>query len=189
MTTNQTTSPISHLNPTEEHPKPTRVKIGQSHPQIQSNLQSDPTQAPKDSATNGPFLPGYFFFYGPLMDPSVLARVLQLPESEAPRLRPARVVGYSVMMHGKEPVLVWGPPESVVEGVAGEIRSLELFERICGVGEGRFEACPCYIEFGVVDEGGEAEGEEGEEVVKGGDVFVAGGSFGVEAKGWGIGGG
>jgi hypothetical protein len=144
---------ISLPNPTEEHPKPARVKLGPSSLTTQT-LQSDPTQAPKDSAPNGPFLPGYFFFYGPLMDPSTLAQVLQLPE--APDLRPARVIGYSVKMYGMYPALLWGPPENAVYGVACEILSLEQFDRVCGFEYGKFEASPCYIEF----VGGDGESEE-----------------------------
>ncbi|KAJ5561787.1 hypothetical protein N7535_003753 [Penicillium sp. DV-2018c] len=168
--TDQTTASlpsISHPNPTEEHPKSTRVKIGRSsHPTQTQALQSDPTQAPKDSPANGPFLPGYFFFYGHLMDPSTLARALQQPE--APDLRPARVLGYSIKMHGRDdPALVWGPPENVVDGVAGEIRSQEQFERICGFGCEKFEASPCYIEF--VEEEGEGEVVKGETFLWQGD--------------------
>lgn len=36
----------------------------------------------------------FFFFYGTLQDPSTLSQVLRLPESEPPKLRPAKVVGY-----------------------------------------------------------------------------------------------
>lgn len=35
----------------------------------------------------------YYFFYGTLMDPSTLARVLQLPSR--PQLYPAKIVGFS----------------------------------------------------------------------------------------------
>lgn len=40
----------------------------------------------------GTFRKAYYFFYGTLTDPSLLAKVLQL--SEPPKTRPAMIVGY-----------------------------------------------------------------------------------------------
>ncbi|KAJ5481773.1 hypothetical protein N7475_000585 [Penicillium sp. IBT 31633x] len=71
-------------------------------------------------------------------------------------MRPARVIGFSVKMHGTDPALLWGPPENPVDGVACEISLREHFDRICGHGTENYEANPCYIELG--GESGESEG-------------------------------
>lgn len=132
-------------SPNTELPKPTRVKPGPpSHTTRTLLPESDPHRIPLDPPTYDAFLPGYFFFYGTLMDPSTLASVMQVPTP--PPMQPARVVGYSVKMNGPYPALVWGPPEHEVDGVACEILVREHFDRICGYEE-KYEANPCYIEL------------------------------------------
>lgn len=47
---------------------------------------------------------GPYFCYGTLMDPSLLADILGLVDK--PRLRPAKLVGYSLMLWGQYPALI-----------------------------------------------------------------------------------
>lgn len=64
----------------------------------------------------------WYFFYGSLMDPSQLQRVLGT--RYRPRnLVPAEIVGYHIKMWGPYPALIVGPPENAVKGVAYEVKS------------------------------------------------------------------
>ncbi|KAH8780900.1 hypothetical protein F5883DRAFT_539006 [Diaporthe sp. PMI_573] len=73
-----------------------------------------------------------YFFYGTLMDPATLQRVIGL--DAAPRMRPAHVVGYITKLWGPFPVLLHGRRDDVVRGMACEIegagpkRRLEDYE-------------------------------------------------------------
>ena len=69
----------------------------------------------------GIFKRRYCFFYGALKDPVRLAAVLHLPDGQAPYLRPAKLVGYHIMLWGQYPALLDGPPGNEVLGVAYEI--------------------------------------------------------------------
>ncbi|KAG8165335.1 hypothetical protein KVR01_005610 [Diaporthe batatas] len=61
-----------------------------------------------------------YFFYGSLMDPTQLQRVLGL--KDRPRnLVPAEIVGYHIRMWGPYPALIDGPPGNVVKGMAYEV--------------------------------------------------------------------
>jgi gamma-glutamylcyclotransferase (GGCT)/AIG2-like uncharacterized protein YtfP len=79
-----------------------------------------------------PFRAEYYFFYGTLMDPKTLARVLKLRHS--PELVPARITGYSCKLWGPYPALVDGPCGNNVHGMAYMVQSpaeqqhLEIYE-------------------------------------------------------------
>lgn len=65
-----------------------------------------------------------YFFYGPLMDPTQLQRVLSL--KDRPRsLKPAEIVRYHIQMWWPYPVLIDGPPGNVVKGMAYEVKGRE----------------------------------------------------------------
>lgn len=70
----------------------------------------------------------YYFFYGTLMDPSTLARVLQLPAR--PQLYPAKIVGYSCKLWGPYPAVMDGPTGAIVHGMAYEVQSSEEADRL-----------------------------------------------------------
>ncbi|PYI00257.1 hypothetical protein BO78DRAFT_330498, partial [Aspergillus sclerotiicarbonarius CBS 121057] len=95
----------------------------------------------------------YYFFYGTLMDPSTLARVLQLPE--APKMHPARILGYHTKSWGSWPALLDGPGLHAVEGVACEIEVEELHERLVEYGMGKYRLRYCLIDL--LDGGGDVE--------------------------------
>lgn len=67
------------------------------------------------------FRPEFYFFYGTLMDPSTLAGVLHLQHS--PKLKPAKITGYSCKLWGPYPALMDGPPGALVHGMAYEMQS------------------------------------------------------------------
>lgn len=95
-----------------------------------------------------PFREGCFFFYGTLMDPGTLARVLQL--SEPPQMRPARVIGYQVKHWGNYPVLVDGKPFQPVDGLACEIVLPEHWDRLVAFATDvtdQYDLSPILIDF------------------------------------------
>ncbi|KAK7736480.1 hypothetical protein SLS63_003458 [Diaporthe eres] len=86
-----------------------------------------------------------YFFYGSLMDPSVLRRVLNL--AERPRLRPASIVGYHVKMWGPYPALTLtdeaaGP---VVRGMAYEIKGSKKKDRLAAYETGNYREHKCLV--------------------------------------------
>ncbi len=70
----------------------------------------------------------YYFFHGSLMDPSTLARVLQLPSR--PQLYPAKIEGYSCKLWGPYPAVVDRPTGAIVHGMAYEVQSSEEADRL-----------------------------------------------------------
>lgn len=112
-----------------------------------------------------PFIEGYFFFYGPLMDPDTLAKVLQL--SEPPKLRPARVMSHETKLWGEYPALVQKMKMfHAVDGVACEILLREHWDRLLDYVPGPpYHVAPILIDFldtGEKSVGGEAFFYEGD---------------------------
>lgn len=70
----------------------------------------------------------FYFFYGTLMDPTTLTKVLQL--RSRPQLLPARLDGYNCMRWGPYPALLDGPPGLTVYGMAYEVDSPAEVERL-----------------------------------------------------------
>ncbi|OQE04897.1 hypothetical protein PENVUL_c029G07589 [Penicillium vulpinum] len=107
------------------------------HPTTSSE-PADPSWPP------APFREVYFFFYGTLMDPPTLARVLQL--SEPPHMRPARVIGYQIKLWGQYPALV-DDAFHPVDGLACKILSRESWDRLVAYGSDKYKLGPIYIDF------------------------------------------
>ncbi|RAH84384.1 hypothetical protein BO86DRAFT_307084 [Aspergillus japonicus CBS 114.51] len=103
-------------------------------------------QAPK----NSPFVDllaaptGPYFFYGTLVDPSMLAEVLGLDEK--PKLRPAYLLGYDCKMWGQYPALI-DAPGSVVHGFVYHVRTVEFGEKLATYETNNYHAEPCLIRF------------------------------------------
>lgn len=70
----------------------------------------------------------YYLFYGSLMDPPTLARVLQLPSR--PQLYPAKIEGYSCKLWGPYLAVVDRPTGAIVHGMAYEVQSFEEAGRL-----------------------------------------------------------
>lgn len=96
--------PSSLLDPSENKDKPSSF--------IQKHLSAPPGwfyQSPDPEPPVDPFASptGSYFFYGTLMDPALLAEILDL--TEKPVLRPAYIVGYSCKLWGQYAALIDGP--------------------------------------------------------------------------------
>lgn len=89
----------------------------------------------------------WYFFYGSLMDPKQLQRILGLKET--PRdLRPAEIIGYHIRMWGPYPVLLDGPPGNVVKGIGYEIEGGTNKERLAAYETANYIEEKCLIQFG-----------------------------------------
>lgn len=91
------------------------------------------------------FLPEFYFFYGSLMDPGQLARVLRL--KERPVTHPASIAGYSYKMWGPYPALTDGPSDAVVQGVAFEVKTQKVAIRLAEYETDAYEEHDCIIRF------------------------------------------
>jgi gamma-glutamylcyclotransferase (GGCT)/AIG2-like uncharacterized protein YtfP len=93
----------------------------------------------------------FYFFYGSLMDPSILQVVLQ--SQERPVLQPAKIIGYKVMLWRQYPVLWDGEPGTVVKGMAYEIKDVEgevkveIEERLQAYETNKYRTIGCLIEL------------------------------------------
>lgn len=87
----------------------------------------------------------YYFFYGTLMDPSTLARVLQLPSR--PQLYPAKIVGFSCKLWGPYPAVVDGPTGAIVHGMAYEVQSVEEADRLQAYETDNYAPMGCMIKL------------------------------------------
>ena len=74
------------------------------------------------------YCPKFYFFYGPLLGPDQLMRVLHL--DERPVTLPASIETYSYKMWGSYPALIDAKQGSVVRGVAFEVTSKEMETRL-----------------------------------------------------------
>jgi hypothetical protein len=86
-----------------------------------------------------------WYFLRHLMDLSTLAKVLQV--AEAPRLRPARMIGYQMRLWGPYPALIDGPPGHAVEGVACKILTQKHVDRLIAYETEKYFIYPCVIEL------------------------------------------
>ncbi|KAE8315509.1 hypothetical protein BDV41DRAFT_574884 [Aspergillus transmontanensis] len=95
--------------------------------------------------------PVWYFFYGTLTDPEILARKLSLPG--LPVLRRAMVKGGRIIMWGgKYNALIDGPSSSIVDGGwAYEVRSEEEEEQLRYYETDQYEVVRCEIH--IVDSG------------------------------------
>ncbi|KAH8812204.1 hypothetical protein F5884DRAFT_305108 [Xylogone sp. PMI_703] len=88
---------------------------------------------------------GPYFFYGTLMDPKMLAQILDLDHE--PTLRPAKVVGYSCKLWGQYPAMVDGPQGAIVEGAAYHVGTVSGAEKLAAYETKHYEVKPCLIQY------------------------------------------
>lgn len=93
-----------------------------------------------------PFRRELFFFYGTLMDPATLAKVLHL--RELPKLLPATVIGYHCKLWGPYPVLLDGPYGAKVKGAAFEVQSAKQVKLLQDYETKRYRKASCRIYLG-----------------------------------------
>lgn len=114
---------------------------------------SGPDTLRENEDEDKPFEKKYFFFYGTLMDPSTLARVLHL--SETPAMRPAKTIGYSTKLCGNYPALLDGPKDNEVYGMGYEVQSQDHINRLVSHETDKYGLVPCVIDFLDTPEGAE----------------------------------
>lgn len=110
----------------------------------------------------------WYFFYGSLMDPKQLQRVLGLRETPKD-LRPAEIIGYHIRMWGPYPVLLDGPPGNVVKGVAYEVEGGENKDKLAAYETANYTEQLCLIQFGENKSVGFGEGTSGTTFIWAGD--------------------
>ena len=120
--------------PTPQNP---RDKISPSVQKLRSVPPDHYIQASKPPAHVDIDPPtGPYFFYGTLMDPSILSAVLDLDPAAAEQrkadfdLRPAYIVGYECKLWGQYPALVDGPGFSSIEGAVFQVRTVQEGKRL-----------------------------------------------------------
>ncbi|KAI9682150.1 MAG: hypothetical protein M1817_000204 [Caeruleum heppii] len=86
-----------------------------------------------------------FFFYGTLMDPKVLAEVLHL--RDRPKLVPAEITGYKLMLWGQYPAILVNPGRDKVYGMAYEVQSHEEERRLEAYETDRYRNSGCLLEL------------------------------------------
>lgn len=85
----------------------------------------------------------YYFFYGTLMDPPTLGRVLN--RSDTPNVHKATIEAYKIKLWGEYPALVIGFPEQTIHGIACKIRSQEEADRLAAYETAMYGASGCGI--------------------------------------------
>lgn len=88
----------------------------------------------------------YYFFYGSLMDPKVLRRVLQL--DERPVLTPAMIVGYKIKMWGPYPALLHGEETETIRGMVYEVEGTTGRDRLQAYETNRYRIEQCIVDTG-----------------------------------------
>ncbi|KAF5560051.1 poly(A) polymerase pla1 [Fusarium napiforme] len=88
---------------------------------------------------------GPYFVYGTLMDPKMLADVLRLKEK--PKLRPAKIIGYSKKLWGQYPALQEGPQDAQVSGAVYYVQSVAHAKRLAEYETNSYLAKPCLIQY------------------------------------------
>lgn len=100
---------------------------------------------PEPTVVRKEFRKEHYFFYGSLMDPSTLMKVLRLRDQ--PKLVPAKITGFSCKLWGPYPALVDGPSGKVVYGMTYVVEKpshqvlLEIYET------NHYEHMRCRIEL------------------------------------------
>lgn len=95
--------------------------------------------------TNKPYKPIYYFFYGTLTQPKVLAHILDL--QHPPVLRPAEVIDYALTNWGQYNALVDDKPGQQVTGYAYMLQSVDDELKLARYETKAYEAAPCRIRF------------------------------------------
>ncbi|CAG8166327.1 unnamed protein product [Penicillium olsonii] len=158
---------------------------------MQANASTDPPRptllpAGDDSAENSwpqdPIRDEYCFFYGTLMDPDTLCKVLGL--SRPPLLmRPARIIGYQIKLWGPYPALLDDKPLNPVDGMVCGLLSPARLDRLRSYESNKYQLQGCLINI-LNDDGSTEKTIEGVSFMwNGRPDELRGGSF--DPKQWG----
>ena len=125
-------------------------------PMARKFLEANGKAWEQDPNFNYSFQKQFYFFYGTLKDPEMLAKVLRLPSGSAPQLRPAKIVGYGCKLWGPYPALVDMPRSgSTVSGMAYEVQSKEEADLLQAYETDKYTVAGCRINF---QDGGDVSG-------------------------------
>ncbi|KAJ5106540.1 hypothetical protein N7456_003215 [Penicillium angulare] len=120
---------------------------------------------------------GPYFFYGSLLDPSMLTEILGLDRDEVPELRPASLDGYECKMWGQYPALVKRSslnPESEdtgsVQGAVYTVTCVEHAEKLAAYETVNYRVVECEFRFTDMDMDMDMDGKDSEKGV--GSVFL-----------------
>ncbi|RMD40244.1 hypothetical protein DV735_g4887, partial [Chaetothyriales sp. CBS 134920] len=102
---------------------------------------------------------GWYFVYGTLKDPKLLAEILSL-ETSTPALYPAKVIGYSIKLWGQYPALVDGRPGEEVRGMAVKVDEQRHAHRLAEYETKAYRSASCLIRF-IGEDGSDLEEVEG----------------------------
>lgn len=97
--------------------------------------------------TEVPFAETFCFFYGTLMDPATLGRVLKRPKSDISQDHKAVILGHGIKLWAEFPDLVDGPDDQIIHGVACKILSEEEEDRLAAYATDMYGAHGCMIDF------------------------------------------
>ena len=134
----------------EPHPSQSHFKIAEKESGFWQKFQYAQGAFYEASDAGPPIDPlaprkGPYFFYGTLMDPSILMEILKLKEK--PMLRLAKIIGYSCKMWGQYPALVDGLQGGIVESTIYEVQSEEHAVRLAEYETKAYRIVPCEIRF------------------------------------------
>ena len=89
--------------------------------------------------------PIFYFFYSTLTQPEVLKRILDL--DHVPKLRPAKIIGYSLTAWGQYKALIDGEPGEAVFGSAYIVQSPEDEYKLAYYETNAYRLANCWIRF------------------------------------------
>ncbi|KAK8017389.1 hypothetical protein PG993_013715 [Apiospora rasikravindrae] len=133
-------------------PAPRRRHMDERPSQYLANLEAageDAIQqiltAPHSPPPPPQYEPIHYFSYGTLTNPGVLANVLGI--EQAPLLRPAKIIGYSLTNWGDYKALIDGKPGEEVVGAACEITSADHEHKLAYYETSAYFLAPCLMDF------------------------------------------
>lgn len=126
-------------------------KSQSTEPQLKLKVRGTPEdcfyQSPKPPAQTDASEPptGPYFVYGTLMDLSMLGDVLGLEKE--PKLRPAKIKGYSRKLWGQYPAMQEVPGDAEVSGSVYQVQSVAHAKRLAEYETNSYRAMPCHIHY------------------------------------------
>ncbi|RAQ53811.1 hypothetical protein AFGD_007682 [Aspergillus flavus] len=120
---------------------------------LRANASADPPRpsllpSSDNSAENSwpqdPIRDEYYFFYGTLMDPNTLCKVLG-SSKPPPIMRPARIIGYEIKLWGPYPALL-DKPLHPVDGMVCGLLSPRQLDRLAA-----YETDKCRLRFCLIN--------------------------------------
>ncbi|CDM26565.1 AIG2-like [Penicillium roqueforti FM164] len=120
---------------------------------IRANASADPPRpsllpssdkSAENSWPQDPIRDEYCFFYGTLMDPNILSKVLG-SSKPPPMMRPARIIGYEIKLWGTYPALLDDKPLHPVDGIVCGLLSPTQLDRLAAYETDKYHLQACLI--------------------------------------------